>query len=115
MQTDNLEDPILSFSNIKNPSIVYTSTNVNVGAVVLAGRLVFVIVPSDLSRILYPSIWKLETYHNNNGTALGSPNGTSTRPFYIAKLSELYFIATEASLMGAIIQGGKSTRELINV
>jgi starch-binding outer membrane protein, SusD/RagB family len=55
------------------------------------------------------------TYRTDNGTGLGSPNGASTRPFNIAKLSELYFIAAEAAVMGATPQAGKSARELVNV
>src|SRR5690606_1561169 len=39
----------------------------------------------------------------------------STRPFNIAKFSELYFIAAEAAVKGAATQAGKSARDLINV
>jgi len=46
---------------------------------------------------------------------LGSPNGSSTRPFPIAKFSELYFVAAEAAVKGASVQGGKTARDLINV
>jgi hypothetical protein len=106
---------ILSFLNNEDPSIVYTPTTANVGAGVLPGRSDFVIAPSGISRILYPGLWKLGTYRTDNGTGLGSPNGASTRPFNIAKLSELYFIAAEAAVMGATTQAGKSARELINV
>lgn len=106
---------ILSFLNDDNPAVAYATTNGNVGAGVLAGRSDFVINPNGISRILYPGLWKLGTYRTDNGTGLGSPNGASTRPFNIAKLSELYFIAAEAVVMGATPQGGKSARELINV
>ncbi|MBF4507883.1 RagB/SusD family nutrient uptake outer membrane protein [Flavobacterium sp. JLP] len=106
---------ILSFLNNEDPSIVYSATNGNVGAGVLPGRSDFVIAPSGISRILYPGLWKLGTYRTDNGTGLGSPNGASTRPFNIAKLSELYLIAAEAVVMGAAPQGGKSARELVNV
>jgi len=110
---------IVSFLNDENSSIVYAAGNGPeggaVGAGVLPGRSDFVIAPSGISRIFYPGLWKLGTYRTDNGTGLGSPNGASTRPFNIAKLSELYFIAAEAAVMGAAPQGGKSARELVNV
>lgn len=110
---------ILSFLNAENPAIVYATGNGPeggaVGAGVLAGRSDFVIAPSGISRIIYPGLWKLGTYRTDNGTGLGSPNGASTRPYNIAKLSELYLIAAEANVMGAAPQGGKSARELVNV
>ncbi|WP_426484296.1 RagB/SusD family nutrient uptake outer membrane protein [Flavobacterium sp. 2] len=110
---------ILSFLNAENPAIVYAAGNGPeggaVGAGVLPGRSDFVIAPSGISRIIYPGLWKLGTYRTDNGTGLGSPNGASTRPYNIAKLSELYLIAAEAAVMGAAPQGGKSARELVNV
>jgi hypothetical protein len=106
---------ILSFLNSDNPAIVYNATNGNVGAGVLAGRSDFVIAPSGISRILFPGLWKLGVYRTDGAGGLGQPNAASTRPFNIAKLSELYFIAAEAAVMGAAPQGGKSARELINV
>src|SRR5690606_8796139 len=48
------------------------------------------------------------------GDGLGSPNAGSTRPFNIAKFSELYFIAAEAAVKGAATSG-QSARDLINV
>ncbi|TDP02253.1 RagB/SusD family nutrient uptake outer membrane protein [Flavobacterium sp. 245] len=110
---------VLSFLNTENPAIVYAAGNGPeggaVGAGVLPGRSDFVIAPSGISRIIYPGLWKLGTYRTDNGTGLGSPNGASTRPYNIAKLSELYLIAAEANVMGAAPQGGKSARELVNV
>jgi hypothetical protein len=46
---------------------------------------------------------------------LGQPNAGSTRPFNIAKFSELYFIAAEAAVKGATTQAGKTAYDLINV
>src|SRR5690606_18437169 len=46
---------------------------------------------------------------------LGQPNAGSTRPFNIAKFSELYFVAAEAAVKGANAQSGKTARDLINV
>jgi hypothetical protein len=87
----------------------------NIGAGELPGRSDFVIGPRDISRIVYPGLWKLGTYRTDNGDGLGQPNAASTRPFNIAKFSELYFVAAEAAVMGANTQSGYSARELINV
>jgi hypothetical protein len=40
-------------------------------------------------------------YRTDNNGGLGSPNGSSTRPFPVAKFSELFFIAAEAAVKGA--------------
>jgi len=84
-----------------------------VGAGELPGRSDFVISPRGISRIVYPGFWKLGPYRTDNGTGLGQPNAASTRPFNIAKFSELYFVAAEAAVKGAT--GSRSARELINV
>ncbi|UZH56066.1 RagB/SusD family nutrient uptake outer membrane protein [Salinimicrobium tongyeongense] len=86
----------------------------NIGAGVLPGRSDFVIGPQDISRRTYPGLWKLGPYRTNTGDGLGQPNAASTRPFNIAKFSELYFIAAEAAVKGANANG-MSARELINV
>ncbi|QOG04303.1 RagB/SusD family nutrient uptake outer membrane protein [Flavobacterium sp. MDT1-60] len=106
---------ILSFLNNDDPSVVYNTANGAVGAGVLPGRSDFVIAPSGISRILFPGLWKLGVYRTDGAGGLGQPNAASTRPFNIAKLSELYLIAAEAAVMGAAPQGGKSARELVNV
>jgi hypothetical protein len=64
---------------------------------------------------VYPGLWKLGPYRTDNGTGVGQPNAGSTRPFNIAKFSELYFVAAEAVVMGATPSAGKSARELVNV
>jgi hypothetical protein len=48
-------------------------------------------------------------------TGLGEPNAPLTRPFKIAKFSELYLIAAEAAVKGATPAAGKSARDLVNV
>jgi hypothetical protein len=106
---------ILTFLNDENSSIVYTPSTANIGAGVLPGRSDYVIAPSGISRIVYPGLWKLGPYRTDGGTGLGQPNAASTRPYNIAKLSELYLIAAEAAVMGATTQAGKSARELVNV
>lgn len=111
-------EPILTFLNEEpSTSITYPDGGgkSNIGAGVLPGRADFVISPRGISRIVYPGLWKLGPYRTDNGNGLGQPNAASTRPFNIAKFSELYFIAAEAAVKGAATQGGKSARELINV
>lgn len=117
-------DPIISFleDESQTANIVYPTgasfpgkTSNNVGAGVLPGRADFVINPRGISRIVYPNLWKMGVYRTDNGTGLGQPNATSTRPFKIAKFSELYFIAAEAAVKGATPVAGKSARDLINV
>lgn len=92
-----------------------TTYKSNVGAGVITGRADFVIPPSAISRRKHPNLWKLGVYRTDNGTGLGQPNGGSTRPFNIAKFSELYFVAAEAAVKGAAAQAGRNARDLINV
>jgi len=71
---------------------------------------------SGTSRVTYPGTWKLSIYRTDNAGGLGQGvNAGTTRPFPIAKFSELYFIAAEAAVKGATTTAGKSARELINV
>jgi len=116
--------PVLSFleDETLTPTIVYPSgasfpgkTSNNIGAGVLPGRADFVINPRGISRVVFPNLWKMGEYRTDNGTGLGQPNATSTRPFKIAKFSELYLIAAEAAVKGAVPVAGKSARELVNV
>jgi hypothetical protein len=86
-----------------------------VGAGVLPGRADYVFGPTAISRLVYPGLWKLGTYRTDNGAGLGQPNAANTRPFNIAKFSELYFVAAEAAVKGATTTAGKSARDLINV
>lgn len=111
-------EPILTFLNEEPATAIDYTNNIyksNIGAGVLPGRADFVISPRGISRIVYPGLWKLGPYRTDNGTGLGQPNAASTRPFNIAKFSELYFVAAEAAVKGANAQAGKSARDLINV
>ncbi len=96
-------DPILTFLNDDVDGIDYSNSvyKSSIGAGVLPGRADYVIAPKAISRICYPGNWKLGPYRTDNGTGLGSPNGSSTRPFPVAKFSELFFIAAEAAVKGA--------------
>jgi hypothetical protein len=107
--------PILTFLDNDDPTVVYATANGGIGAGVLPGRSDFVISPDRISRVVYPGLWKLGPYRTDNGTGLGQPNAGSTRPYNIAKFSELYLIAAEAAVKGATTQAGKTARELINV
>ena len=97
-------DAIVTFLNDEpGTAITYPSGTgqSNCGAGVLPGRADFVISPEGISRIVYPSLWKLGEYRTDNGTGLGQPNAASTRPFNLAYFSEFFFIAAEAAVKGA--------------
>jgi hypothetical protein len=108
-------EPIFTFLDEENPNVVYPSGagDSGIGGGILQGRADWVINPSGISRIFYPGLWKLGPYRTDNGTGLGQPNGGSTRPWNIAKFSELYLIAAEANVKGAT--GSMSARDLVNV
>jgi len=111
-------DAILTFLDEEPATPITYPTgagNSNIGAGELPGRADFVVSPSGISRIVYPGFWKLGTYRTDNGTGLGQPNAGITRPFYVAKFSELYLVAAEAAVKGASTQAGKGARDLINV
>jgi|GEM_PF-41453 len=122
----NEGDPVISFldndiSGVNYSNSVYKSA---VGAGVLPGRADFVVEPSHISRNRYPGNWKLGPYRTDAaGTAnIGQPNASITRPYNIAKFSELFFIAAEAAVKGASTQAVSgayandgTARGLINV
>lgn len=114
-------DAILTFLDEDVPGIDYSNSiyKSGIGAGVLPGRADFVIAPSAISRITYPGNWKLGPYRTDNGTGLGQPNASITRPFPVAKFSELYLIAAEAAVKGAATKAVAGTdgsaRGLINV
>jgi starch-binding outer membrane protein, SusD/RagB family len=98
-------DAVLSFldtepaaGTIDYSNSVYKSS---LGLGVIAGRADFVVGPEGISRKIFPNLWKLGPYRTDNGTGLGEKNVGSTRPFYIAKFSELFLIAAEAAVKGA--------------
>ncbi|ALJ01087.1 starch-binding protein [Rufibacter tibetensis] len=110
--------PILTFLNEEPATAINYPTGggkSNVGAGELPGRADYVISPRGISRIVYPGLWKLGPYRTDNAGGLGQPNAGSTRPFNIAKFSELYFVAAEAAVKGATTKAGMTARELINV
>ena len=80
----------------------------------LPGKAYAVWTPSTINRTRYPSVWKFGPDRTDKSRQ-GPWNAPSTRPFPVAKFSELYFIAAEAAVKGANPQSGYSARELINV
>ena len=108
-------EPILKFLWEETEGVTYDANDSNVGAGQLPGESAWVINPSGVNRIAYPTIWKIGCYRTDNGSGLGQPNAGSTRPFPIAKFSEFYFIAAEAAVMGATTTSGKTAYDLINV
>lgn len=110
-------DSVLSFLPYPNSNINYTNTTYasNIGGGILPGRADFVVDVNGISRLLYPGLWKIGTYRTDNNGGMGQPNGSITRPYPIAKFSELYLLAAEAAVKGATIQSGYSARELVNV
>ncbi len=112
-------DAILSFlpDETLAGSITYPSGGgvSNIGAAEIPGRADYVISPRAINRQYYPGLWKIGTYRTDNGTGLGTPNGSTCRPFDIAKFSELYLVAAEAAVKGATTKAGQSARELVNV
>jgi len=116
--------PILSFLEYQSDAVglVYPTggsfpgkTSNGVGAGQMPGRADFVVAPNGISRLMFPGLWKMGTYRTDNGTGLGQPNAPLTRPFKIAKFSELYLIAAEAAVKGATTVAGKTARDLVNV
>lgn len=105
-------EKVISFLDNYNSNVDYVNGG-NIGGGVIPGRADYVINLNEINRRFYPGLWKLGTYRTDNAGGLGSPNGALTRPFPIAKYSELYFIAAEAAVKGAT--GTMSARELINV
>lgn len=110
-------EPLLTFLNEDDPNIQYPdgAGDSNTGAGTLAGRSDYVMGPSAISRCVYPGFWKLGPYRTDNGTGVGQPNAGSTRPYNIAKFSELYLVAAEAAVKGATVKSGMNARELVNV
>jgi starch-binding outer membrane protein, SusD/RagB family len=98
-------EPILTFLDSDPGTIVYPAAgslgNSNVAAGEMPGRADYVIAPRAISRLAYPGLWKIGPYRTDNGTGLGQQNAGNTRPFPIAKFSELFLIAAEAQVKGA--------------
>ena len=110
-------EPIFSFVFQDMDKIDYAGegSKSNLGAGTLPGRPDWVLGLDAVGRYVYPGLWKLGPYRTDNGSGAGQPNAGSTRPYNIAKFSELYLVAAEATVEGAATQAGKSARDLVNV
>lgn len=110
-------EPIFSFVFQDMDKIDYAGegSKSNLGAGTLPGRPDWVLGLDAVGRYVYPGLWKLGPYRTDNGSGAGQPNAESTRPYNIAKFSELYLVAAEAAVEGAATQAGKSVRDLVNV
>ena len=110
-------EPIFSFVFQDMDKIDYAGegSKSNLGAGTLPGRPDWVLGLDAVGRYVYPGLWKLGPYRTDNGSGAGQPNAGSTRPYNIAKFSELYLVAAEAAVEGAATQAGKSVRDLVNV
>ena len=93
----------LQFLPYDAEGVVYDNANGMINAGYLEGHPEFVINISDISRQSYPGVWKHIGHRTDRSeaTELGNPNGSSSRPFVIAKFSEFFFIAAEANVKGA--------------
>jgi len=110
-------EPIFSFVFQDMDKIDYAGegSKSNLGAGTLPGHPDWVLGLDAVGRYVYPGLWKLGPYRTDNGSGAGQPNAGSTRPYNIAKFSELYLVAAEAAVEGAATQAGKSVRDLVNV
>lgn len=110
-------EPIFSFVFQDMDKIDYAGegSKSNLGAGTLPGRADWVLGLDAVGRYVYPGLWKLGPYRTDNGSGAGQPNAGSTRPYNIAKFSELYLVAAEAAVEGAATSAGKSARDLVNV
>lgn len=110
-------EPIFSFvfQNMDKIDYAGEGSKSNLGAGTLPGRADWVLGLDAVGRYVYPGLWKLGPYRTDNGSGAGQPNAGSTRPYNIAKFSELYLVAAEAAVEGAATQAGKSARDLVNV
>lgn len=110
-------EPIFSFVFQDMDKIDYAGegSKSNLGAGTLPGRPDWVLGLDAVGRYVYPGLWKLGPYRTDNCSGAGQPNAGSTRPYNIAKFSELYLVAAEAAVEGAATQAGKSVRDLVNV
>lgn len=110
-------EPIFSFvfQDMDKIDYVGEGSKSNLGAGTLPGRADWVLGLDAVGRYVYPGLWKLGPYRTDNGSGAGQPNAGSTRPYNIAKFSELYLVAAEAAVEGAAAQAGKSARDLVNV
>ena len=95
-------------------NIDYSNPKANIGAGVVPGHSEYVVDLNGISRVKFPGLWKIQGQRTDYDatSALGSPNGASTRPFSILKYSDFYLTAAEAA-----VKAGKNQKayDYINV
>jgi hypothetical protein len=111
----NPGDPAVSFLADDPGGIDYSNTvyQSGKGLGVLPERADYVLPLTNISRTVFPGLWKLGAYRKAND--YNDDKIASSRPFNILKFSEFYLIAAEAAVKGANASAGKSARELVNV
>jgi hypothetical protein len=105
-----LPDETLSTS-INYPGGAKKGAN-NIGAGIIAGRADYVLTPSNIGRVVFPGLWKLGPRTGNSVTGFGDGGASSTRPFNIAKFSELYLVAAEAAVK---LNNNTAAKDMVNV
>jgi hypothetical protein len=114
----NPGDPTVSFLHTDPGGITYTPTTQGspsgMGLGYLPGRADWVVPLTNVSRTVFPGLWKLGAYRKNK-TDYHDDKIASSRPFNILKFSEFYFLAAEAAVKGATAKAGMSARDLLNV
>lgn len=114
-------EPVITFLPEDTDGITYyadkNSDRSKMGLGVKDGVASYVVDPRHVSRLRYPGPFKTSGQRTDYDakSALGDPNAGSTRPFYIAKFSELYLVAAEAAVKGATTAADKSASDLVNV
>lgn len=110
-----MNGPLLTFLDTDPGTVTYPvgAGQSNIGAGWIAGRPDWVVTPTGISRIVYPGLWKRGPYRTDNNGSLGQQNIEYTRPYPIAKFSELYLVAAEAYVKGAT--GTRTAANLLNV
>ncbi len=107
---------VLTFYGENDPEVVYKANQSGIAAGEKPGVASWIITPDHLTRIAYLNVWKNGYYNEtDDGTGLGQPNGANPRPANIARFAEFYFIAAEAAVKGATVQGDMTAYNLINV
>ena len=112
----NAGEPAVSFLESDPGGIDYSNSTYKsgMGLGALPGRADYVVPLTNVSRTVFPGLWKLGPYRKNK-TDYNDDKIASSRPFNILKFSELYLLAAEAAVKGATPKAGKSARELVNV
>lgn len=110
-------DTFLKFipADADDSKISYDVNNAQIGLGKSADEKSWVVSVNCTGRSRYPTLWKVGPYRTDYDfeKEISQQNAASTRPYVIAKFSELYLVAAEAAVMGAT--GAKSARDLVNV